>query len=222
MEASRRKASSNSLLPPTPWERWGVDDAAANQKSLAGGGASIPAKWWQSWFVAVAVTTQVGLACYPLLAVQSNRCSLLLPLVGVFASDLYTGTVHYTFDHFTPEMWIFGGLVSTFHQHHADPTFIFRAAFVAQACKVLLTMLVPLALLSLLCVSMPTCWLCAKSNRLSAVYGALAWKTLGMVYCEFSHRMAHMYVNWFAAVSTRCAAYVRIQRLLEVAAADVS
>jgi len=184
----------SSIPRPHPnrelWEKLGFEDGSLDCfrdselsqircARIDPGIGSIPARWWQWPLVLVGV-------CALALQAAAHTSNLFLPAFSLLATDFYTGAIHYTLDHFSPRAFIIGGLVSTFHRHHADPSFVYRVSFVTSASELLVAALLPLMVMGLLAIGPGT-----KSSMV-AIRTALAWKTICLLWCEFSHRMAHV------------------------------
>lgn len=165
--------------------------------------------WWQpavvsaAWLCMVAVLSQQQLG--------ARHVALC-----VWVADLYTGCIHYVFDHFEPSdldayfapaAAVLGPHLSSFHQHHADPSFIWRVSFATSSSEILLSML-PQFALGLLYTLASRALAGPQAGPLDAAVvlmpAVLVWKTIGLLYGEFSHRQAHLPLRlrprWVAAL----------------------
>ena len=222
------------------WQHLGFESLAADRDSLGlwqrGGPAAacrFAAKWWQPPAVFVACTCLA-------VAVVRQPLSALQILVCLWTADLYTGCVHFVFDHFeasdldVPFLRIrcgkqrvavgeslLGPLLLSFHQHHADPSYIWRCSYLTSAAEIFVSV-APQFLLTavytplLLRLAPPLLThhessggsLRSAQQPLEAAVAIMpavvAWKTFGLLYGEFSHRQAHapphLVPRWAAAL----------------------
>ncbi len=205
-------------MPPKPcpeapsrrvWQELGFESLEADRESLRcwrqGAPCRMAAVWWQPAFVGVAAV------CLAAAMLSDRGLSALEVAVCMWAADLYTGCVHYVFDHFEPSELktlglssLLGPLISSFHQHHADPSYIWRTSFFTSAAEILFSLL-PQAALAAICSNLlPRLAPSLEERRpegqrppqLEAIVALMpavgAWKAAWLIYGEFSHRQAHM------------------------------
>ena len=197
------------------WKDLGFESSESDRESLRcwrqGAPCRMAAVWWQPGFVGVAVVCIVSLAAAMLSGPAGPRLSALEVAVCMWAADLYTGCVHYVFDHFEPSELktvglssLLGPLISSFHQHHADPSYIWRTSFFTSAAEILFSLLPQAALVAIYSNLLlrlapspeerrPEGQLPQQLEAIVALIPAVgSWKTAWLIYGEFSHRQAHM------------------------------